>query len=150
MATGEKISVMFLDSSHRAAWNELYAAYAEFYNTSLSADSADTVWQWLEDGQLCGAIAEVGGVVCGLAHWQIILRPLHACQIAYLHDVFVHPQTRGKGVGNMLISFAGLQAQLSGCDMMRWATAADNKTAMRLYDHIADKTSWVIYDKRLQ
>ena len=37
-------------------------------------------------------------------------------------------------------------ARERGAAKVRWVTAADNATAQRLYDDIADRTDWVTYD----
>ena len=143
------IRIAALSPPHREAWNSLFAAYAEFYQTSLSPQAAEQVWQWLGDGELHGLIAEDNGELAGFAHWAATLRPLHGCRIAYLHDLFVRPESRGKQIGAQLVAAAGEQAQQQGCKLMRWATAADNHTARKLYDRIAKKTEWKIYEQRL-
>ena len=136
--TSTPIRIAALSPPHRTEWNALFAAYAEFYQTSLSPQAAEQVWQWLGNGELAG-----------FAHWAATLRPLHGCRIAYLHDLFVRPESRGKQIGAQLVAAAGKQAQQQGCKLMRWATAADNHTARKLYDRIAKKTEWRIYEQRL-
>lgn len=131
---------------YRAEWRALYFAYAEFYKTS--PPDFDIVWKWLTDGALRGlGAADDSGALCGIAHWEKMLRPLHAKPLAYLHDLFVTPPSRGKGIARALIVAAGEESRAAECTTMRWATAADNHTAMRLYDSVAVKTSWVIYER---
>ena len=38
-----------LEQKDRAAWQELYAGYGEFYKTPLGPEKADRVWAWLMD-----------------------------------------------------------------------------------------------------
>ena len=33
----------------RAVWEELFQAYAEFYKTTTSAETRETVWGWIFD-----------------------------------------------------------------------------------------------------
>ena len=56
---------------------------------------------------------------------------------------------RGKGVGRALITRLGEMAQERGFNKVRWITAEDNHTAQRLYDDMAEKTTWVTYDYRV-
>ncbi|MGI9297256.1 MAG: GNAT family N-acetyltransferase [Gammaproteobacteria bacterium] len=131
----------------RAEWRDLYFGYAAFYRTP--PPDFDIVWKWLAEGALRGlGAADETGALRGIAHWEKILRPLHSRHLAYLHDLFVAPEMRGRGVGRQLILAAADAAKAEGCATMRWATAADNRAAMRLYDRVADKTSWVIYERK--
>lgn len=142
------LQTVVLSPRHEDEWRELYAAYARFYQTSLSADAAGRVWEWIGQGQLRGlGVENEQGALQGIAHWAVILRPLRAQPMAYLHDLFVTPDARGQGAARALIHAASRQAKEEGCSTMRWATAADNETAMRLYDRIAQKTQWVIYER---
>ena len=110
------------------------------------------VWQWLQSGGLRGYAAFVEGdaAMAGIAHVSAQLRPLRGGQIAYLHDLFVCPQRRGRGVGRRLLAHCAADASARGQTMMRWATAEGNATARRLYDKLAQKTDWLIYDMQLQ
>lgn len=139
-----------LEKRRFAEWRKLYGEYARFYKTELPEENARVVWEWLCGGKLRGAGCEdETGALIGIAHWELILRPLHARRLAYLHDLYVAPDMRGRGAGGALIFAAARDAAAEGCQTLRWATAADNKTAMRLYGKVAEKTSWIIYDRIL-
>ncbi|NDG49480.1 MAG: GNAT family N-acetyltransferase, partial [Rhodospirillales bacterium] len=71
--------VLPIEPRHRAAWDRLYAGYAEFYRVEQSAQMRDIVWAWLHDPghELGGLIAEdAAGQAVGLAHWRPYARPL--------------------------------------------------------------------------
>ena len=53
---------------------------------------------------------------------------------------------RGRGVGRALINRLAELARERGAAKVRWVTAADNATAQRLYDDVAERTDWVTYD----
>ena len=130
-----------------AEWRKLYCDYAAFYRSP--PPDFDVVWEWLNGGVLRGiAAANDRGALCGIAHWSKIPRPLQAKPLAYLHDLFVAPAARGSGIGERLVRDISRVACAEGCDILRWATAADNARAMRLYDRIATKTAWVIYEQK--
>lgn len=145
----DNLRVVALTVRHAAAWRGLYAGYAGFYCASVP--DMEKVWSWISGGQLCGLGAEdtASGQLLGFAHWQKILRPLCGTHTGYLHDLFVHPEARGRGIGKSLIVAAGEQATAAECTLLRWATTADNHPAQKLYDRLANKTSWVIYERRL-
>ena len=50
------------------------------------------------------------------------------------------------GVARALIDRLAELARESGAAKVRWVTAADNVTAQRLYDDLADRTEWLTYD----
>ena len=143
-----QVEVRALGAEDAKQWRVAYRLYAEFYQTAISNEKLSTVWAWLQSGELRGLGAfSADGILVGIAHCALLLRPLQAARICYLHDLLVLPACRGSGVGRCLIAAVADVAQQEGCGLIRWATAADNETAMRLYDKVARKTSWVLYEK---
>ena len=55
-------------------------------------------------------------------------------------------EARGLGVGRALITRVKAHATAHGGGELRWFTEADNTTAQRLYDTLATKSSWVVYE----
>lgn len=130
------------------AWLDLYAGYGDFYSTPLTDDKAVLVWSWLTDAaheeNAFVAVAD-GGDLVGLAHYREFARPLAGGRGLFLDDLFVAPAQRGRGVGRSLISAVKERAESLGLNTVRWITGSDNQTAMKLYDTVADRTSWVMY-----
>ena len=89
----------------------------------------------------------IPAIYARLSHWEMILRPLHAKPLAYLHDLFVSPPHRRRGIGKQLIRAVVAAAAKEDCKTLRWATAANNVVARQLYDRIAKQTSWIIYER---
>ena len=87
-----------------------------------------------------------GGEVLGLAHFCVQRNPLRAARLLYLHDLYVLPSARGLGIGGRLVGAVAEIARAEGCLRVRWATHAENARAQKLYDKLAKRTSWVIYD----
>jgi len=72
----------------------LYAAYLDFYNTSLTREQMDRVWLWLHDeaNEVEGLVAvSASGDVVGLAHYRHFARPSSASIDGCLDDLFVDP-----------------------------------------------------------
>ena len=129
-------------------WRALYRAYADFYQTPMDNDTLARVWTWLQNGDLDGCYADNNGEVVGFAHWAVLLRPLHGARLLYLNDLFVAPTWRQHGIGGLLMRQVNAAAAAAACPLVRWATKADNHTARRLYDNIAQATDWIIYEQR--
>lgn len=141
--------VIPVEQRHRAAWDVLFAGYAEFYRVAQTPAMRDTVWSWLHDPahESSGLIAEdATGRAVGLAHYRPYARPLRASYGCFLDDLFVAPDARGSGAAPALLAELRRLAQRHGWDLVRWITADDNHRARTLYDKHATRTWWVTYD----
>jgi GNAT superfamily N-acetyltransferase len=135
-----------------AEWRELFRAYGVFYETAFTDNVLEAVWwQLLEDGSGVDAlVAELDGVVVGLAHYRSHPDTFSGGRDWYLDDLYVDPEVRGAGVATALIEhLIGLARASEPAGTLRWITADDNARAQRVYDRIAKKTSWVTYEVRL-
>jgi GNAT superfamily N-acetyltransferase len=147
-----ELTVRALEQGDFFAWYELFAGYAEFYNTPLVDERAMRAWAWLhgDESAVRGLVAvDAAGAVIGLAHVQEFQRLLENDRGLLLEDLFVSPAHRGRGVATALINHLKEEARDRGFGVIRWITAEDNATARSLYDSLAEKTSWVTYDLKL-
>jgi GNAT superfamily N-acetyltransferase len=130
------------------AWLDLYAKYAEFYETELTDQRALVLWSWLTDPghEESGFVAVDGDRIVGLAHVREFARPLEGDRGLFLDDLFVLDEERGKGVGGRLIAAARAMAEERGLGVVQWITAHDNQTAQKLYDQVSNRTGWVTYE----
>jgi GNAT superfamily N-acetyltransferase len=146
------ITIRPVEQSEFFAWYALFADYAEFYETPLSDESAVLVWSWIiDDAKDIGALVAVDdeGELVGFAHHRTFLRPLAGSTGVYLDDLFVAADRRGSGIGKQLIEAVAEHGRSRGASIVRWITADDNETAQRLYDSVAQRTTWVTFDKDL-
>jgi len=133
-------------------WLDLFVAYGDFYETTVDDEKALIVWSWLESGEhaMRGVVAEQDdGTLVGFAHFRSFARPLRGTTGYFLDDLFVRPESRQKGIGRALIENVREEARKAGADVVRWTTAEDNSDAQRLYDEVAERTTWVTYDLTL-
>ena len=132
----------------REQWEKLYKGYADFYKVEMNNKILETVWKWLNDNnhELKGIGYEIDGKIVGLAHYRKLLSPLKGKYIGYLDDIFVNPKYRGQKIGEKLINKMKEISKSKGWNLVRWLTHYDNVRAKSLYDRVAKKTNWDVYE----
>ena len=132
----------------RAGWEPLFLAYAEFYRVAITDETMDAVWAWIHDPDnvVEALVAECEGALVGLAHYRAMPSPLRGATLGFLDDLFVDPAARGARVGEALLTRLGEIANERGWRCVRWITADDNYRARGLYDRVAAKTAWNMYE----
>jgi GNAT superfamily N-acetyltransferase len=63
--------------------------------------------------------------------------------------LFTIEAARGKGVGRVLIEEVYRRAIQAGSAEVYWQTQETNATAMKLYDKVAQKSGFLVYQKTL-
>ena len=129
-------------------WRRLYQGYADFYQVALSDDGVQTTWSWLiEPAHVCtGLVAEQPDGLVGLAHFRGMPSPLRGQMIGFLDDLFVTPAHRSNGTAAALITAVQAEATAQGWGVLRWITRDNNYRARGLYDKLAQKTDWTLYE----
>ena len=132
----------------REQWECLYRGYADFYNVEMTKKILEIVWNWLhsDNHELSGIIYEVDGNIVGFAHYRRMPRPLRGKDIGFLDDLFVEPKYRGKKIGEKLLNELNRISKSKNWDLVRWITHNDNFRAKSLYDRVAEKTKWDLYE----
>ena len=126
----------------------MYRRYADFYQVALNKDRMQATWSWLLDaGHVCtGLVAEQQGQLIGLAHFRAMPSPLRGQMIGFLDDLFVTPAHRSDGTAAALITAVQAEATAQGWGVLRWITRDNNYRARGLYDKLARKTDWTLYE----
>ena len=129
-------------------WENLYRGYANFYKVEMNEKILQTVWNWLHDKshELSGLVYEVDSNIVGFAHYRRMPRPLRGKDIGFLDDLFVEPKYRGQKIGEKILNELKKISNLKGWHLIRWITRDDNFRAKNLYDRVAQKTSWDLYE----
>jgi GNAT superfamily N-acetyltransferase len=145
----ETCTIVSLSDEHRADWRRLFEDYAVFYKREMTDAIADTVWGWLRDPThvLECLVALVDGKPVGIAHYRAMPHPMSGRDMGFLDDLFVSPDARGRDVGGQLIEALCDEARSRGWAAVRWLTAEDNYRARTLYDRVAGKTAFILYQK---
>ncbi len=132
----------------KAHWEKLYKSYAEFYKVEMNDKILQTVWNWLHDKnhEVEGIVYQVDEYIVAIAHYRRMPRPLFGKDIGFLDDLFVDPNHRGKRIGEKIIKELQKISKSRGWDLIRWTTRNNNIRAKSLYDRVAEKTSWDMYE----
>lgn len=140
-----------LRATDRAAWQPLWEAYLDFYESPAVAAGADALFMRLVAGAdgIAGFVAERDGVVVGLAHGVLHASTWHAGPACYLEDLFVAGEARGGGIGRALIEAIAAWGATFGAERVYWITQTGNDRARALYDTLAQLQPFVLYERSL-
>ena len=129
-------------------WEKLYKGYADFYKVEMNEKILQTVWDWLHDKnhEVEGLVYETDSNIVGFAHYRRMPRPLKGQDIGFLDDLFVDPKHRGQKIGEKLINQLKEISIKKEWNLVRWITRDDNLRAKSLYDRVAKKTTWDLYE----
>ena len=137
-----------IQSKDKEQWENLYRGYADFYKVEMNEKILQTVWNWLHDKshELSGLVYEADSNIVGFAHYRRMLRPLRGKDIGFLDDLFVDPKYRGQKIGKKFINKMKEISKSKGWNLLRWITHNVNLRAKTLYDRVAEKTKWDLYE----
>jgi GNAT superfamily N-acetyltransferase len=134
-------------------WLTLWEGYNAFYErkgpTAVPLEITQLTWSRFFDGYepMHALVAEDGGKLVGLVHYLFHRNTTMRGPVTYLQDLFTDANARGKGVGKALIEGVYERARAAGSPRVYWLTHETNKTAMRLYDYVANHSGFVVYRK---
>jgi GNAT superfamily N-acetyltransferase len=133
-----------------APWEQLWLAYLRFYRAEVSSEVTAATFRRLSD-QTDGMIGLVAvddqGALVGLAHLVFHPSTWSADPYCYLEDLFVTPAARGTGTAVQLLEAAFAEAHRRGAARTYWETQEFNGPARSLYDKVAHRTSFVVYER---
>ena len=145
-----ELEIRPLNQDDEADWRRLWRDYLAFYETVLPEEVYALTWKRLNSGlpnEYAGFIAIHEGRAVGLAHYLFHRSCWLENNACYLQDLYADPEVRGLGIGRALIEAVYGRAQEEGSKEVYWMTQEFNATARKLYDRIAEKTPFIIYQK---
>jgi GNAT superfamily N-acetyltransferase len=133
-------------------WLPLWRGYLRFYRGEVSDEVTLGTFRRLAGGLdgMTGLVAEdpAGtGNLAGLAHLVFHPSTWASQPYCYLEDLFVAPSARGSGLSRQLIDAVYAEADRRGAARVYWETQEYNGAARSLYDLVAHRTSFVIYER---
>ncbi|WP_434594204.1 GNAT family N-acetyltransferase [Pseudomonas sp. R4-83] len=146
-----QIDIRPVGAADHAAWLPLWQAYLRFYNTELPDTVTHSTWQrFLEPSEPThAALAWADGKAVGMVHYIYHRSNWSIENSCYLQDLLVVPETRGSGVGRLLIEHVYANAKADGCGKVHWLTHETNATAIQLYERIAERPGFIQFRKAL-
>jgi GNAT superfamily N-acetyltransferase len=132
------------------AWDRLWQAYLRFYRAEVTSAVTEATFRRLvdqTDGMTCLVAADEQGELVGLAHLVFHPSTWSTDPYCYLEDLFVAPDARGTGTARQLLEAVFAEASRRGAARMYWETQEFNAPARSLYDQVANRTSFIIYEK---
>lgn len=140
-----------LSKSDYASWRSLWDQYLIFYKHELPEAQTRLTFERLIDPDyaIYGLVLETEGLVVGFTHSSFTHSTWTKEQDLYLEDLFVQPSERGKGFGRALIEATAEFGKQHGAHKLYWQTHRDNSTAQKVYEALAVKSEFVIYEKTI-
>ncbi|MGZ6018457.1 MAG: N-acetyltransferase family protein [Phenylobacterium sp.] len=146
-----EVTIRALAPGDHDAWLPLWDGYNAFYGrsgpTALDPAITRVTWDRFFDPAepVHALVAERDGALIGLVHYLFHRTTIMIAPTCYLNDLFTAPQARGAGVGKALIEAVYDAARTAGSPRVYWSTHETNVTAQRLYDHVAQRSGFIIY-----
>lgn len=131
----------------------LFGTYLDFYGVARNAVAETTFLASrlsATDSTALGAFDD--GELTGFALCHHAYNSLRLAPAWILHDLFVSPEHRRKGIAEALIEAVHARAKTAGACEVVLSTAHDNKTAQALYEKLgyAMDTKFRVYVRDLQ
>jgi GNAT superfamily N-acetyltransferase len=151
----DDIQIRPVQPSDFPQWKPLWDGYNAFYGRKDSTALPDAVtnmtWSRFFDAYepMHALVAEQAGQLLGLVHFLFHRSTISIAPTCYLQDLFTLESARGKGIGRALIEQVYQLARQAGSSRVYWLTHETNRTAMKLYDKVAEKSGFIVYRKPL-
>jgi GNAT superfamily N-acetyltransferase len=134
-----------------AQWEALWEGYNTFYKRTVPAEITRVTWSRFFDAHepVHALVAEKDGRLLGLVHYLFHRSTDLIGPTCYLQDLFTAEEARGQGVGRALIEAVYERAKAAGSPLVYWQTHETNVTAMALYDKVAERSGFLVYENQL-
>ena len=144
------VTVRPLAPQDEDSWRALWAAYLDFYESSVAEEVYAATFARLTDPEIpdmAGFIAELDGTPVGIVNYLFHDHCWRLEKVCYLQDLYAAPEARGTGVGRALIEAVYAAADARGTPAVYWTTQHFNDTARKLYDRIGVLTPFIKYQR---
>ena len=107
---------------------------------------ADMNLRALLDGRLYGfALRNNCGEAVGFALYVFHFCTKSPQEECYLNELYVEPDSRGKGGGKQLLDAVLLECRQKNVYRITWLTEPENHAAIKLYEKFGQGSAWVRY-----
>ncbi len=133
-------------------WLPLWKGYLDFYRETLDDEVTRHTFERLsrQRDDVFGFVAQSrADALVGIAHGLLHPSTWSSSPSCYLEDLFVAPGARGSGVARALVEAVAEEACRRGAVKLYWHTQEYNGPARSLYDQLATRVSFVVYERSL-
>ena len=144
--------IRFVKHEDWSRWKVLWQGYLRFYRHELAEGVSRRTFERLCDQRdgLFGFVAETDdGELVGIVNALVHPTTWSDSGYCYLEDLFVASEARGSGQGQALIEAVISEARQRGAVKVYWHTQEFNGRARSLYDLLAKRVSFVVYEHEL-
>ncbi|MGZ9812415.1 N-acetyltransferase family protein [Pseudoroseicyclus sp. H15] len=141
-----------LEADDASSWRRLWAAYLDFYESSVTEEVYASTFTRLADPavtEMQALLAVQNGTPVGLVHYVFHRSTWVVEPVCYLQDLFADPAVRGQGVGRALIEAVYAASDAAGAGKVYWMTQNFNATARQLYDRIGTLSPFIVYERKV-
>ena len=141
------ITIRLLAPADRAQWEPLWQGYQTFYKVSIPAAVTEESWRRFFDvAEPVHALGAFEGErLLGITHYLFHRSTWLSTVSCYLQDLFVLPETRGKGIGRQLIEAVYAAADKAQAGRVYWLTHETNYPGRALYDQVGKNYGFIQY-----
>jgi GNAT superfamily N-acetyltransferase len=143
----DAITIRAAAASDEPAWTQLWQAYCDFYETTVSAATTAATWRRIldPDHTISALVAVERDEIVGFANYLLHPRTWSERSACYLEDLFVAPVSRGRGAGRRLLEHLRAMSAEHDWSPLYWLTQESNATARALYDGFVPADGFVRY-----
>jgi GNAT superfamily N-acetyltransferase len=147
----QRLTVRPIAPTDLAQWEALWEGYNTFYERTVPPEITRVTWSRFSDASepVHALVAEKDGRLLGLVHYLFHRSTTSIGPTCYLQDLFTAEEARGQGVGRALIEAVYERAKAAGSPQVYWQTHETNATAMALYDKVAERSGFLVYENQL-
>ncbi len=130
-------------------WLPMWRGYCADLDHSVSDDVSNGLWSRImspSEPIWCLFVSQANGEPQGFVNYVLHPHTWSLRTVCYLEDIFVAPQTRGRGAGRALIDRLVALGREEGWRRVYWHTHENNRRARALYDRVVERTDYVRYD----
>jgi GNAT superfamily N-acetyltransferase len=147
----QRLTVRLVAPTDLDQWEALWERYNTFYERTVPTEITRMTWSRFFDASepVHALVAEKEGRLVGLVHYLFHRSTSLLGPTCYLQDLFTVEEARGQGVGRALIEAVYERAKAAGSPLVYWQTHETNVTAMALYDKVAERSGFLVYENQL-
>jgi len=147
----QRLTVRLVAPTDLDQWEALWEGYNTFYERTVPPEITRMTWSRFFDASepVHALVAEKDRRLVGLVHYLFHRSTSLIGPTCYLQDLFTTEAARGQGVGRALIESVYERAKAAGSPLVYWQTHETNATAMALYDKVAERSGFLVYENQL-